>query len=86
MDMTFGGLRDDAGDEFTSIFIDDVNIATEKLSANELREETEERHIRHLELFFEAARQRNISFKLVKCRWMFPQVELLGFVVGSGVS
>ena len=85
MDMTFGGLRDEAGDEFTSIFIDDVNIATEKLNADEPREETEERHIRHLELFFEAARERKISFKLVKSRWMFPQVDLLGFVVGSRV-
>ena len=49
-------------------------------------EVTEERHIRHLEIFFTAAAERIICFKLTKCRWAMPEVELLGFRVGGGVE
>ena len=59
-------------------------MTTEKLGPQETVEETEERHLRHLEQFFGKATEKNISFKLVKRKWFQRQAELLGFWVGGG--
>ena len=84
MDATFGHLRGDQEEEFHCIFIDDVNIATEPLTDNETDDVSFERHVRHCELFLEAARQRQVQFKLTKCRWAQDTTLSLGFEVGRG--
>ena len=83
MDRTFGRLRDDDGEEFHAIFIDDVNISTEGYSGDS-DDDIVERHIRHCELFLTAARKRNVQFKLTKCMWAQTRVKLLGFILGNG--
>ena len=64
MDTTFGELRDKNNDKFHSIFIDDVTVATEKLTENESYDVTFERHVEQCELFFGKAKEKGIQFKM----------------------
>jgi len=68
MDTTFGGLRDDSGEEFHAIFMDDVTIMTGAWDGD-TDEDVFNRHVRHCELFPSEARKKRIQFKLTKYRW-----------------
>ena len=74
-----------AGEQFVSIFIDDVTISTEREADNETEAQTFERHTRHTELFLERAKSKNIQFKLDKSQFAQNRVKVLGFIVGCGV-
>ena len=63
MDSTFGHVKGDEGEDFHAIFIDDCNISTEAFDGD-TDDMVIERHIRHLEIFLEAAMARRIQFKL----------------------
>ena len=84
MDQTFGSVRDDDDQEFHCIFMDDVCIATEGYDGDD-DDTVVDRHIRHCELFLEAAKSRRIQFKLSKCKWAQTETQLLGFRVGQGL-
>ena len=84
MDTTFGSLVGDRGERFSSIFIDDVTISTEREREDESEQETFERHLRHVELFLTRAMDKNIQFKFVKNQFAQAKVDVLGFRVGCG--
>jgi len=82
-DSVLGKLRDEDGNEFVSVFVDDCTISTSGYG-NETQEHVFDRHIRQLEVFFSAAMQKKIQFKLVKSRLGWSRIPLLGFEVGEG--
>ena len=49
VDIGFRGLKDDDGEDFFSIFVDDCNISIPRRTG-ESEEQTLERHRQHLEL------------------------------------
>ena len=83
MDHVFGGLRDKRGDEYCSIFMDDVSISTEGFEGDS-DDDVVQRHIEHCECFLTAAKAHGVQFKLSKCRWATLEVKLLGFQLGNG--
>lgn len=83
VDKTFGGLRDDKGKEFCSLFVDDCTISTCGYG-NETDDQVFERHLRQLELFFGAAKKKRVQFKLEKSRLGWTRIPMLGFEVGEG--
>ncbi len=62
MDSTFDHIKGDEGEDFHAIFIDDCNISTEAFDGDD-DDAVIERHIRQLEILFEAALKRRIQFK-----------------------
>ncbi len=75
-DSVLGKVRDTDGSEFVSVFVDDCG---------ESDDEVFERHLVQLEIFFKAAAEKKIQFKLDKSKFAWERIPLLGFVVGQGL-
>ena len=84
MDESFRDVKGPNGEEFLSIFMDDVCISTEA-DKKDSDDELVEKHIKHCECFLRAAKKRKIQFKLAKCCWAQKEVQLIGFTIADGV-
>ena len=82
-DSVFGHLRDERGEEFVSVFVDDCNISTCGYN-DEAMDDVIDRHLRQLEHFLSAAAEKKIQFKLEKSKFLWNRIPMLGFVVGEG--
>ena len=84
-DSVFSRLKDSAGKEFVSVFVDDCNISTERMHPSESGDEVFERHLEQLAVFLGAAKDKKIQFKLEKSKIGFSRIPMLGFIVGEGM-
>ena len=83
-DSVFGRLKDSHGKAFASAFVDDINVSTEPLTADEDFDTTWEHHLDQLCILCDAAAAKCIQFKFEKSMIGYAQIPMLGFVVGEG--
>lgn len=83
MDSTFGEVVDKKGEQFSSIFMDDVTISTNAYESDS-DDDVIDRHVEHCGLFLEAGQKRRIQFKLSKSKFCYEYIHLLGFKLGRG--
>ena len=66
VDSEFGHLKDSAGNEYVSAFVDDCSISIAPLNQSEPEDAVFDRHISQLSLLFAKAAQKKIQFMLEK--------------------
>ena len=82
-DSVLGHVRGPEGEECVTVFVDNCTISTTK-EKGETDDSCFERHLKQLEIFFTAASKRNVQFKLIKSKFVYGQIPLLGFIAGRG--